>query len=345
VWVTAGAAPAKTPGPELAPEGSGLHARLDLPASLRLAGSAYSVLDGAVEGASHARPENAAAADGWLSRTAEGTLACLRQFWRRCPISQERAVPRGRSVLTLTALVAAVVSLELAVDPAVEPRWTGGGSVDRSARDALRGGSRRVRDNSSAASDAVFAALGVGLIVDWWWLRDEYPLANSVLTDASWFFSDLVATQAFKLATARERPLVQPCGVDPRYSSACGFSGQFNLSFISGHASSSATFAGLLCNRHLTRAGRSGWDVAICGVAAAGSLATGLLRVSGDRHWTSDVVAGWAVGALFGGLLPYLVDYRRPHPAPAGRQSLLQRSSLEPLGEPGAYGLRYTLQF
>ena len=74
-------------------------------------------------------------------------------------------------------------------------------------------------------------------------------------------------------------------------------------SFYSGHASMTAVGAGLACSNSFRR---KIWGegllerAAPCGLGVAVSLTTGLLRISGDKHWATDVLVGWAVGGLIG---------------------------------------------
>ncbi|MQA87204.1 MAG: phosphatase PAP2 family protein [Streptosporangiales bacterium] len=75
--------------------------------------------------------------------------------------------------------------------------------------------------------------------------------------------------------------------------------------FPSGHAATSAVFAGvvyLLAAPHLTRRGRRTLAVA----ALCYTFVVGLSRVYLGVHWFTDVVAGWALGAFVVGLLAAL---------------------------------------
>ena len=118
----------------------------------------------------------------------------------------------------------------------------------------------------------------------------------------------------------------------------------FNASFFSGHASESATLAGLLCARHLHRRERGRLDLAICGAAVAASAATGVLRISADQHWATDVLVGWISGGIFGYVLPSLIDYRGEPDSAAGRTLALLRH-LEPMPRPATWGLRASFRF
>ena len=98
---------------------------------------------------------------------------------------------------------------------------------------------------------------------------------------------------------------------DPLYVANCLDFSEHNTSFISGHATTSATLAGLICSRHIHRPERRHRDLLVCGGAASLSLAVGILRITADQHFTTDVIVGWATGALFGYLLPSRFTYGR----------------------------------
>jgi len=190
----------------------------------------------------------------------------------------------------------------------------------------------------------LFGTLGAGLVVDWIALRDEYDPWDSAGIDAGWFFSNTLTTRVAKVAAGRERPFVEPCGLDPDYVSSCDAGSDGNASFFSGHASESATLAGLLCARHLHRRERGRADLAICGAAVAASAATGVLRITADQHWATDVLVGWISGGIFGYVLPSLVDYRGAPGSAAGRTLALLRH-LEPMGRRATWGLRASFRF
>ena len=188
-------------------------------------------------------------------------------------------------------------------------------------------------------SDAVFLTMGAGLVGDWYWLRNEYPIIDSFRIDTSWVLADAITTDVFKLAAARQRPFVRGCLGDPRYDPDCSDTSKHNDSFFSGHASTSATIAGLLCARHLHRPNRSHSDTLVCAAAASGGIATGILRITADKHYALDVIAGWVSGAVFGYFLPSHFHYT------PGREGPVTWKAFSPLVEPQLVGIRYGFQF
>jgi membrane-associated phospholipid phosphatase len=236
-------------------------------------------------------------------------------------------------------LVGALAALEFGVDLPEEPRWTSHNRFDDGIRKALRADTRDGRQAAGRASDAVFLTMGVGLVSDWYWLRKEYPILDSLRIDTSWVLADAITTDLFKLAAARQRPFVRGCLGDPRYDPDCSDTSKQNDSFFSGHASTSATIAGLLCARHLHRPKRSRSDTLVCAVAASGGIATGVLRITADKHYALDVIAGWVSGAVFGYLLPSHFHYT------PGREGPLTWKAFSPLVEPQLVGIQYGFQF
>jgi membrane-associated phospholipid phosphatase len=81
-------------------------------------------------------------------------------------------------------------------------------------------------------------------------------------------------------------------------------------------------------------------DHLVCGGALGASVATGLLRLTAEQHYATDVLAAWSSGALFGYILPVWFDYgSRPR-----RQNPVTQS-LQPLMRGNAMGLQYSLTF
>ena len=96
------------------------------------------------------------------------------------------------------------------------------------------------------------------------------------------------------------------------------------LSFWSGHTS--IAFSAAAAATQIARLrGRSGWRWLAAATFGAAAL-TGYLRVAADRHWTTDVVTGAAMGTATGLVVPWLAfqpaDGRAPPvmlaPAPGG---------------------------
>lgn len=109
-----------------------------------------------------------------------------------------------------------------------------------------------------------------------------------------------LAVQAIKLTVGRERPFVHfaPPGAshDP----------DDDLSFLSGHSALAfgvATAAGVIAHRRHLAAEPYVWAT---GMALAAT--TAYLRIAADKHYFTDVLAGSALGALSGLLVPKLMS-------------------------------------
>jgi undecaprenyl-diphosphatase len=133
---------------------------------------------------------------------------------------------------------------------------------------------------------------------------------------------DSIVTNAVKEVVARARPAIDPAAAT------------LGPSFPSGHTSTAAAFfaaLALLAGRRRTARLRA----ALAGVAVGLAVAVACSRVMLDLHWTSDVVAGLALGwgwfaacaIAFGG---WLLDFGEPVRAAADvhEQPLTQPSRL-----------------
>lgn len=197
--------------------------------------------------------------------------------------------------------------LEQANDRVTGCRWCEPGRFDRWARGQLRW---RGTAGAGKASDVLLLAVplasasavaSLGLY--------ERAGAREVVEDvlvvgAALLVNDPLTT-GVKHATARLRPGPWAEG---------GARTEEDLhSFFSGHTSRVFTAAAAATQVARLR-GRTGWKwVAVVGFGAA--AATGWLRVAADAHWTTDVLAGAAVGTATG--LGVAAVALRPDDAPA----------------------------
>lgn len=235
-------------------------------------------------------------------------------------------------------LLAAGLAVDFAAEPPRDPRWDSRNSFDDGIQDALGGDSRSTRDAAATASTVLLAALGAGYAADIYFLRDDYDVEQSLMVGLTMTAGDLVVTETAKVAAGRERPYVRECRTNPGYSDSCISGRDDNASFFSAHASESATLAGLVCVRRLRRRDVTWRDRLLCGAAVATSATTGILRISAEEHYATDVLAGWGTGAVFGAAIPLLFP----------RWSGLEdddSSELTPLAGAQGLGLQYTHRF
>jgi membrane-associated phospholipid phosphatase len=144
----------------------------------------------------------------------------------------------------------------------------------------------------------------------------------------------LGVNEGVKKFTARQRPAFH-YGVQSK-TTAAGQPYEENLSFFSGHTASSFAVVSSATTIAFLRGYRSAPYLAAFGGAAA--LTVGLLRISADMHWCSDVIVGAAVGTLIGAALPLLVHGRVP-------KSPVTAMSLSPMIGPDVKGIAFAGRF
>lgn len=231
---------------------------------------------------------------------------------RPAAAERELVAHHARDVPITLGLVGLWVVGETVAKDALSPdtcRWCATNAIDRGVRLNLRWDdaalAKRLSDVTGFALTPL-AAMG-GLVVlspD----RRATALHDLVIVaEAAAIATDL--NYLVKIAVARERPDVSDLA--PADKPRTDRPAENNLSFNSGHATSAMAFAVAAGTTATLRGYRHAWAVWATGVPLA--LATGYLRIAGDRHWASDVVTGWAVGAAVGVAVPYLL-HTRPGP-------------------------------
>ena len=201
--------------------------------------------------------------------------------------------------------------------------WNSPILFDTWARNLLRGRTAAIQSFASTSTDIMYKA---GSLVPF--LVDDYFAALSVHqnADVAWQLA-VIDFQSFGIAglvsltaehaVGRARPYTLSCGANGQVVDAqghviqtCGTANDFR-SFYSGHATATATTAGLVCvhHQHLPLFGGGFADLAPCLLMIGVSVATGILRVVYDEHWASDVMVGWADGVLSGYVLPSLLHF------------------------------------
>ena len=80
---------------------------------------------------------------------------------------------------------------------------------------------------------------------------------------------------------------------------------------------------------------KTGYKIAIWSFAAAIPMATGYLRVKGGRHFPTDVISGYAIGAFVGWLIPELHE----------KKDAERKLSITPLYSLGSNGVYISYRF
>jgi membrane-associated phospholipid phosphatase len=240
--------------------------------------------------------------------------------------------PRFRPVeYVLTGVVGAAATAEYWLVPAqATPHWTGGILFDDGVRGALRLNDPSARHTAWGMADAVDVSLvAIVLGVD----SLLVPLVRGsggvglqlAAIDAESFAYSSILTFTLYDTVGRARPSYADCKRDPTLDNACRTSP--TASFPSGHVNEAFTAAGLSCAQHLSLPlyGSRVLDILACARDLTLATADGVLRVVGDRHYATDVLAGGGIGFAFGYAMPMLLHFR------AGPDGNTARLSFAPL--------------
>jgi membrane-associated phospholipid phosphatase len=184
---------------------------------------------------------------------------------------------------------------------------------DESVRDALRFDSLNARYAARDLSDVCLS-----MEITWPFAIDARVVAAGVRRspNVAWEMA-IIDAEAVALTTAvhqittllvsRPRPYLETCGNELSLDlNDCVRNGRYG-SFFSGHAAMAFTGASLIC-AHRARHELFGKtaDIVTCATAYAAAAATASLRVIGDMHNASDVIAGALVGTAIGLGIPAL---------------------------------------
>jgi membrane-associated phospholipid phosphatase len=192
-------------------------------------------------------------------------------------------------------------------------RWCDPPGIDSSIRGALKWSQTEPAQTASSAlayGGMPLATLGVDWLISG---RDAKVAGTDALIAAEAGVLSGLFGQMVKFAVARERPYVH--ALDPSQKGKTQNPGDNNVSFYSGHANFTMAVAVASGVCASLRDEKNAWAVWATGVPLA--LFTGYLRIAADKHYATDVLAGAAMGALFGAAVPLLL-HRPDSPATAG---------------------------
>ncbi len=123
-----------------------------------------------------------------------------------------------------------------------------------------------------------------------------------VAINAEAFTLNLAVTELFKEAVHRKRPLLY----NPNVPLDVKYQKDNFKSFISGHTSTVACMSFCFAKTFAEYNPNSKLRPVIWTLAATLPAVTGLLRYEAGMHFWTDVITGYAVGALIGVAVPYL---------------------------------------
>jgi membrane-associated phospholipid phosphatase len=203
--------------------------------------------------------------------------------------------------LSITTVGFVAYPLMRPVEVALAPdacRWCAPTALDTAVRDRLRWTDTRTASSlSDLASFGAAPALSVGLLLlgtlddpSWAQLVDDVVPAVEAAVITQW------VTRALKLGIGRQRPYARFTAPEDADD---------NLSFPSGHTSRPFSIVVAAAVVARTRRYRSEPYIWTGGLALA--AASGYLRIAGDRHYVTDVLAGSALGVAAGLTVPLLI--------------------------------------
>jgi membrane-associated phospholipid phosphatase len=232
------------------------------------------------------------------------------------PLRWDEDRPRFRPTEYALTIVTGVeaIAMYYKVPPTREPHWTGGILFDDAVRNALRVKSPAgLRFVWSAADVLDTAGVVVTVGVDSFLvplLRGSPDVAWQVTwMDLESYALDSIVTFVLYDTVGRARPNYEDCQRNSSLFDNCSTSP--TASFPSGHVSEAFMTAGLSCANHgyLPLYGSPLLDSLACARDVALGTVDGFLRIMGDRHYATDVIAGAGLGFAFGYGVPVLLHY------------------------------------
>jgi membrane-associated phospholipid phosphatase len=208
------------------------------------------------------------------------------------------------------------IVMYFAVRAQARPHWVGGILFDDAVRDALRVHSPSALQTVWALGtgvDIALVALTVGvdsLAVPAFRGAPDVSFQLGLMDAEAFAFSSVVGIGLYD-SVGRARPSYEDCQRNPTFV-GCDISP--TASFPSGHTVEAFTAAGVSCANHayLPLYGSRLWDTLACGRDVFLATSEGVLRIVGDRHYATDVLAGAAIGFGFGYGVPTLLHYAVP---------------------------------
>jgi len=231
--------------------------------------------------------------------SAPGKLAWPRQ---ELPVNGWDGVAAG-------ALGAATIAVQFGVPSPSAPKWSSTG-FDDWVRGWLRIPGEDGRNAAALTSDFFVFTLAAAPFINAFfvagWEHERMDVAWKLAAlDAETLLTVTFVTLSLQKLTARERPFVKECQVNPSLSE-CSNSAKY-ASFPSGHTSLVFAAVALECFHHgFLDTSHTGWGGAVCPITIVVATGTAVLRVAADRHWATDVITAAILGGGLGYAIPAL---------------------------------------
>lgn len=200
-------------------------------------------------------------------------------------------------------------------------RWCGPILMDDAVRDGLlwedKHRAHSISNLTGFVGAPLFALGGIGLAATLDDRRDNW-LADGLIVAESAAIAGVI-NFAIKAAVARERPFVHQLAPEDKPNTERPQDN--NQSFYSGHSTLSmslAVSAGTVAHMRGYR-----YAPALYGGGIALSLTTGYLRIAADKHWSTDVLTGWIVGAAIGYAVPRFLHRKDSEITPVASASMV----------------------
>ena len=215
----------------------------------------------------------------------------------------------GWDVVAAGALGVATVVVQFGVPNPSVAKWSSTG-FDDWVRGGLRISSESGRTAAAITSDFFVYTLAAAPFINAFfvagWEHERMDVAwRLAALDAETLLTVTFVTLSLQKLTARERPFVKECQINPSLSE-CSIGGKY-ASFPSAHTSVAFAAVALECFHHgFLDTTHTGWGAAVCPVTAVVATGTAVLRIAADRHWATDVIAGAVLGGALGYAIPAL---------------------------------------
>ncbi len=219
------------------------------------------------------------------------------------PLHGRAEVPSASEWTKVGAISTASLAISLGAKFVPTPScfWCTPSSFDENIARAWQGNNLRAArltsDIFTFGFVPMFALTGISLFaptLDTFW-QDSLVVITSALTTSA-------ITEVTKVAVRRQRP--------EAYFDLARPSDQNNRSFLSGHTSfafSILTATSVMALKHNSR-----YAPMFAGISFMVGTAVGLSRIIAAKHWTTDVLAGMALGIGVGSLMPFLILDPKP---------------------------------